>query len=387
MTHGHVLLCGPAEPAQIFDCADQHDLAPGFGGVAVNLLARALASRGWRVTAVSTSPDVARPWRHREANVEVVLVPMRARGRDRARDLFKYERRALIDEIRRQQPDIVHAHWTYEFALAALGSGLPTLVTARDAPITILRHFHDPYRAARLAMAIWVRLKNPDMTANSPYMAEQWVREMRWHRDIAVIPNIGPFDPLDHVPENVPGQRVVTVADSSQRKNVRGALEAWPIVLQSFPDAELHLVGDGLESTGDLAVWAEECGLQQQVFWHGFLDREGVKRAIDAATLLLHPSLEESLGNTLLEAMALEVPVVGGDASGAVPWTVGQGGEMTDVQSPSALAATVVHLLGDPERCARLGEAGKRRVADVFSPDAVASAYENQYAAVLRGTS
>ena len=195
MTPGHVLLCGPAEPAQIFNCVDQHVLLPGLGGVPVNLLARALASRGWQVTVVSTSPHVAESWRHREADTEVVLVPMRIRARERALDLFKVERRALTDEIRRQRPDIVHAHWTYEFARAALASGLPTLVTAHDAPLTILRHLRDPYRMARLAMALRVRAKHPPLTAVSPYLAERWRREMGWHSEIAVIPNITPFEP------------------------------------------------------------------------------------------------------------------------------------------------------------------------------------------------
>ena len=384
MIPGHVLLCGPAEPAQVFDCADQHELLPGLGGVPVNLLARALASRGWQVTVVSTSPDVAEPWRHREANVEIVLVPERVRARERALDFFKIERRALTDEIRRQRPDLVHAHWTYEFALAALTSGLPTLVTAHDAPLTILRHLRDPYRVARLAMALWVRAKRPPLTAVSPYLAEQWRREMGWRRDIAVIPNITPFGPHDGMRDNPPGRRVVTIANNGRLKNVRAALEAWPIVLRSFPDAELHLVGHGLGPSEDLALWADHRSLQQQIFWHGPVGRAEVKNVIESATALLHPSLEESQGMVLLEAMALGVAIVGGATSGGVPWTIGNAGVLTDVRSPAEIATTVIDLLGDPERCRNLGEVGKRRVADVFSPEAVANAYEEQYATVLR---
>jgi glycosyltransferase involved in cell wall biosynthesis len=309
---------------------------------------------------------------------------MRVRARERALDLFKIERRALTDEIRRQRPDIVHAHWTYEFALAALASGLPTLVTAHDAPLTILRHYRDPYRAARLAMAVWVRVKRPQMSAVSPYLARQWQREMCWRREIPVTANIAPFGLPDGVREDPAGLRVVTVADNGQLKNVRTELEAWPIVLRSFPAAELHLVGDGLEPSGDLALWTEQHCLQQRVFWHGRLDRAEVENMIGTARLLLHPSLEESLGNTLLEAMGLGVPVVGGDMSGAVPWTVGNAGALTDVRSPSAMAATVVDLLGDRERCRKLGEAGKRRVANVFSPEAVVTALEELYAVVLK---
>jgi L-malate glycosyltransferase len=383
MTPGHVLLCGPAEPAQIFDCADRHELVPGLGGVPVNLLARALASRGWQVTVVSTSPDVAEPWRHREANLEVVLVPLRVRAREHARDLFRVERRGLTDEIRRQRPDIVHAHWTYEFALAALASGLPTLVTAHDAPFTVLRHIRDPYRAIRLAMAVWVRARRPPLTAVSPYLADQWRREMGWHRDIAVIPNITPFRPCQGVHGDLLGQRVVTVANNSRLKNVRVAIEAWPIVLRTLPDAELHLIGPGLGPREDMARWAEEHSLQEQLFWHGVVGRDEVKNLVESSTALLHPSLEESQGMVLLEAMALGVATVGGEASGGVPWTIGEAGVLTDVRSPAAIAASVLKLLGNPELCINLGEKGKRRVADVFSPEAVAGAYEEQYADVF----
>ena len=384
MTPGHVLLCGGAEPAQIFDCAHNHELLSGLGGVPVNLLARALASRGWQVTVVSTSPHVAEPWRHREAGIEVVLVPMRIRARERARDLFKLERRALTDEIRLRRPDIVHAHWTYEFALAALASGLPTLVTAHDAPVTILRHFRDPYRVARLAMALWVRARHPPLTAVSPYLAERWRREMGWRGDIAVIPNITPFGPHEGVPVSTPGLRVATVADSSPHKNVTTVLEAWPIVLRALPHAELHLVGPGLGPADDMAMWADHHSLLRQVVWHGEMGRADVKALIGSATALLHPSLEESQGMVLLEAMALGVAVVGGEASGGVPWTMGDAGVLTDVRSAAAIAATVVDLLGDPQRCRNLGDMGKSRTADVFSIEAVASAYEKQYSAVLR---
>jgi len=207
---------------------------------------------------------------------------------------------------------------------------------------------------------------------------------MGWHSDIAVIPNITPFEPCDGPRDSPAGQRVVTIADGGRLKNVRAALEAWPIVLRSFPDAELHLIGHGLGPTENLALWADHHSLLPQIVWHGPVDRNEIRNEIESATALLHPSLQESQGMVLLEAMALGVATVGGSASGGVPWTIGDAGVLTDVRSPAEIAATVVDLLGDPKRCRSLGEAGKRRAADVFSPEAVASAYEEQYAAVLK---
>jgi len=232
-------------------------------------------------------------------------------------------------------------------------------------------------------MALWVCAKKPSLSVVSPYLAERWKREMWWRRDVAVIPNIAPFGPHHARHDGQGCRRVTTVADSSRLKNVKAALQAWPLVLRSFPDAELHLVGHGLGSSDDLAIWANQHSLRRQVSWHGAVGRSEVERLIGSSAALLHPSLEESQGLVLLEAMALGVPVVGGEGSGAVPWTIGKAGVLADVRSPTALAEAVLELLKDPQRRAELGEAGTRRVSETFSPDAVAGAYERQYAAVL----
>ena len=43
--------------------------------------------------------------------------------------------------IRDFKPDVVHGHWTYEFALGAMDTGLPCGVTAHDSPYTIVKYF------------------------------------------------------------------------------------------------------------------------------------------------------------------------------------------------------------------------------------------------------
>lgn len=384
----HIALIGPCAPSDLMDLLDKEERTraqsfPGYQGIPVSALARELVHRGHQVSVVSTSEGIANVESFHGDSLVIHVVSSRERARERARDLWSHERKAMTELLQAMQPDMVHAHWTYEFALAALASGLPTLVTAHDAPLTVLRHLRDPYRTARLALALWVRIKRPPLTAVSPYLAERWRREMGWRREIAVIPNITPFEPQGGKRDNQPGCRVVTVADNSRLKNVKAALEAWPIVLQSFPGAELHLLGHGLGPSEELAKWADHHSLLRQVVWHGPVDRAEVKDVVGSATALLHPSLEEAQPMVLLEAMALGVAVVGGEASGGVPWTIGDAGVLTDVQSPAEMAKTVIDLVGDPERCRNLGEAGKRRVADVFTPQAVTNAYEAQYATIL----
>ena len=68
-------------------------------------------------------------------------------------DGYRLEIRAMVESIKKANPDVVHAQWTYEFAHAAIASGCPHLITARDSPWAIIRHMTSPYRIFRLIYA------------------------------------------------------------------------------------------------------------------------------------------------------------------------------------------------------------------------------------------
>src|SRR3954464_4395902 len=112
-------------------------VAKGLGGTPVNLLSLQLLRRGWAVTIFTLDPGVEDELLLEGPGLRICVGPFR---RIRARDFFKIERRYLLRAIQRERPDILHAHWTYEYALAAQASGLPHLITAHDAPINVLRH-------------------------------------------------------------------------------------------------------------------------------------------------------------------------------------------------------------------------------------------------------
>jgi len=73
----------------------------------------------------------------------------------------------------------------------------------------------------------------------------------------------------------------------------------------------------------------------------------------------------EGLGIVYLEASATGVPVVAGRSGGA-PETVrdGETGVVVDGWDVGAISASVSDLLSDPDRAARMGQAGRRWVVD-----------------------
>jgi glycosyltransferase involved in cell wall biosynthesis len=119
------------------------------------------------------------------------------------------------------------------------------------------------------------------------------------------------------------------------------------------------------------------------VVFLGPTPHEEVLKKIAASTLVLHTSLEESFGMVLVEAMAYGVPVVAGQASGAVPWVVEDGGLLVDVTSVAAIAAAVGRLLADGALYAQVSARAVAIVAERFPLATVADQYLALYAQCL----
>ena len=276
MTTG-VVITGPISPADIADLLAEPDLTlarsiRGYRGVPTSDLVRALVGLGAPVEVVTCAAEVEDRVELRGPGLRVLVGPRRARARDRARDLFRQERRAMGALLRQTQSDVIHAMWTYEFAWAALDTGRPVLVTAHDAPLTILRHVRDPYRAVRAAMAYIVRARIRNLTAVSPYLAQRWRREMLYRRQIMVIPNIAARLMTD-ARRTERGAVVVDVSDAGSRKNMTALIEAFALLRAEGRDVALELVGPGLGESDSLAEATRKQGRADGIRFRGILDR------------------------------------------------------------------------------------------------------------------
>lgn len=378
-----VILCGPAEPSELFEAKLGQKFPGGNGGRPVNSLAKALVNSGIDVDVVSTSPHIVNYWVHSEGNLRCHLIPLRRSAKQVALDLFAVERNLLITILNSIEADIIHAHWTYEFAMASLKVDRPLLITAHDAPLKILSYFRDRYRTLRLFMAVLVRIKARNISFVSPYLLQQWKREMFWFRKSEVIPNISPFKPIKRSKGSKTSLNVLVISDSGKLKNVRTLLEAWLQIHEFFRSITLDLVGPGLDATDELALWANSKGIDKNIRWNGILDREEIAAKLESSDLLVHPSLEEAQPIVLLEAMAYGLPVVAGISSGGVPWTIGEGGILVDVRNADAIARAVIQILENDNLQKELGKINQTRISRVFSEEVIASKYINLYKKII----
>jgi rhamnosyl/mannosyltransferase len=135
-------------------------------------------------------------------------------------------------------------------------------------------------------------------------------------------------------------------------------------------DARLLIVGEG-PLRGSLESLARSTGVADRVHFVGNVHNRDIAPYHHATDLFVFPSTvrSEAFGIVQLEAMACARPVVNTFVPGSGVSFVSrheETGLTVEPRDPAALARAVNELLADPERRARMGEAGRRRVEQEF---------------------
>src|SRR4029077_13241054 len=144
----------------------------------------------------------------------------------------------------------------------------------------------------------------------------------------------------------------------------------------------LLLVGDGPDRE-HLERYAHELGVIRRFLFVGY--QEEVGRFYDAMDVLLLPSVNEGTPVSVIEALAAGRPAVA-TRVGGTPDVVRDGvdGFLVEVGDTDALAARLAELAADPERRARMGEAGRARVLERYAVARLVDDVDRLYRELLK---
>jgi glycosyltransferase involved in cell wall biosynthesis len=164
---------------------------------------------------------------------------------------------------------------------------------------------------------------------------------------------------------------IVNVGALTDHKGQRWLVEAAPRVLEAYPAARVHVLGEG-ELRGALERRIAELGLAGRVVLHGHV--ADAREKLAGFDLYVSSSHLEGLGTSILDAMLAGLPVVAAAAGGVADAVVdGQTGRLVAPRDPAALAEAIRAALADPEGSRRLAERAAARVAERFSERAMAA--------------
>ncbi|MCX7721613.1 MAG: glycosyltransferase family 4 protein [Verrucomicrobiae bacterium] len=387
----------PQELTDLLDCESRKKVAQvvGVWATPVTALVRELHKRGHGITVFALDPGAKEKLRLAGERLVVHVLPARPL-RKCVLDVYLAERRLLREAILAERPEVISAQWTREHALGALSTGFPTAVTCHDTPLRYAWISKGIFMWYHLPIAWWVIRKAALLICVSPYTA-QHIKRFFWPRaPVEVIPNGLPPEVFERGARRLARGRAVSGAPFTfcsvgrwgRMKNIAALLEAFARVRRARPDTRLVLFGPGLGPAEAAEQWARSRGLDQSVEFRGSASREKILDFLEAeADMMVHPSLVETHGMTIIEAMACGVPVVGGLKSGAVPWTLEHGrcGYLCDVTDPDSIARTMLEAMSRGPANAELAQRAYESVRNRFPIESVAEAYERIFARLARG--
>lgn len=140
-------------------------------------------------------------------------------------------------------------------------------------------------------------------------------------------------------------------------------------------DCRLLILGEGKEREG-LESLVRDLELDQDVIFLGF--DENPFRYMKRSTAFCTATRYEGLGNAIIEAMALGLPVVATDCRSGPGETLdgGKYGILVPLEDSVAIADALIKVLGDEEFRVRLSESSLKRAED-FGPEASLGAWED----------
>lgn len=154
----------------------------------------------------------------------------------------------------------------------------------------------------------------------------------------------------------------------NSEKDLETWLHAASIVARKYPQSRFVIVGDGRDGvTGaGLQRLTSELGIGEQVLFPGY--RSELQSVYSAFDIFMLSSRREGLPNSLLEAMAMGLPVVTTDVAGAKELVAnGQTGFVLPQGDASGLGRALLALVEDSQLHQRMGEEGRKRVEREFS--------------------
>lgn len=171
------------------------------------------------------------------------------------------------------------------------------------------------------------------------------------------------------------GVRLLYVGRVSREKNLEALAEAFPRAAKARPDLSLTVVGEGPYRA---AMQGRLSGLPNARFT-GVLQGDDLSSVFASADLFVFPSLTDTFGNSVIEALASGLPcLTSGEGGPREIIEDGECGVIFDHERDGDLEARILELAADPGRLAAMRRKARERALQ-FSYDGAAKAFWDFY--------
>jgi glycosyltransferase involved in cell wall biosynthesis len=294
-------------------------------------------------------------------------------------DYIKFYR-ALRREIFKTDPDLVFIH-----GLATI----PSVIWNRTRAVVLVRETESQ---STKSMKDWGSLTLAHASVDGIVHLTQdaatvAAAKLRWlHRPakVHIIANgldVDYFSPASGGTNRLlagPVVRLGMVARLQPNKDHLTLIDAFDQLCADRPtlDARLEIAGDGATRPALEAEIARR-GLQDRVTLHGTLSAEGVRDLLRTLDIYVHATLGETMSNSIMQAMAVGLPVIASAVSGVTNMVTPDVGLLYSSRDVGSLQSAIAGLLDNPADAQRLGTDARAHALRQYDARLTARAYED----------
>lgn len=356
----------------------------------VQILYSGLGGHGSVVFSLDSASKAARAWTSRLIflGIEPVLADYALKCRSEG-TAFGYVRTrqgrawmawpAVYRELRRARPDAIVLH--------SVKAIVPCAIYARRHGVPILAVEHQP-NALKSYAEHWVSRRVMRLADGVVVLTPEYRSQLRtalgkdWIEDkvhlISNGINITTFQPTERNPRSA---RPCTVGMAARMTGTkRQELLIAAIALLCEQDGRhawrLSLAGEG-DSLSELRARALSLGLDDVVSFPGYLGEAALQAWFGSLDFYAHASSGETLSTSLLQALAMGLPVVGSDVAGIKDLLASGGGVgLAVAQTPEAFANAIRQLADDADLAAGLGRRARALVVAEYGHHTMFQKYQ-----------
>ncbi|MGC8937863.1 MAG: glycosyltransferase family 4 protein [Thermodesulfovibrio sp.] len=334
--------------------------SPGWGGQENRILNESIGLQklGAKVY-ILCQPESKLAEKAREAGIEVFTSPMR-----KSYDLKAiYNTARLINKL---NIDVVNTHSGKDSYIGGFAGKLskktPLIVRTRHLALPITSTFSYKYLSDFVVTV-------------SEYVRQYLIQKGIPEKKVFAVPtgiDLEKFNPgkvkgtlKKELGLNQDTPLIATVAVLRKKKGHHILIEAIPYVLKKFPEAVFVFVGEGPQRK-NIEEKIKRHGLSKNVIMLGH--REDIPQILSSIDLFVLPTLQEALGTSFIEAMAMGKPVIGSNIDG-VREVIDNGlnGYLVPPEAPVVLAEKIIDLLSNRGKAKEFGVHGREKVENKYT--------------------
>lgn len=295
---------------------------------------------------------------------------------------FLLNRHRLIREIRKINPDLIHAHGTeFSYAFTAATSGYPAIISVQGIINELIKSSWK-FRYFILAKLERLTIKRGSFFIAKTSFAKKVISSFNSSAYVFEIEN--PMNESFFLTKRnkvTEHKSILFVGNIIKEKGIEELIEA----MVELPSANLIIVGDGNpQYLTYLKSRIESYGLSGRIKWTGILTPIEISSIMESSSVLVLPSYMETSPNVVSEAICAGLPVIATKVGGIPDMILNEKtGLLIDPQNVQQLVKAIQYILDNSLMSEKMGVAAREENSKRYSPQRIAQLTVDAYRYVL----